>query len=78
MRDFIGLDKLKDPNKTPNEMESAILNLSNYQYGVYDYVPNPLSGENEEKIVSLENWASQGRIHTAMTKIVEKMLEFLK
>jgi len=78
VRDFIGLDKLKDSNKAPNELENAILNLSNYQYGVYDYVKNPLSGQNEEKIVSLANWANQGKLDTAMTKIVEKIVEFLK
>lgn len=78
VRDFIGLDKLKDPNKTPSELENAILNLSNYQYGVYGYELNYLSNDNKEKIVSLEDWKNQGRIHTAMTKIVEKMVEFLK
>jgi len=78
VRDFIGLDKLKDPNKTPSELENAILNLSNYQYGVYDDVPNSLSKDKAQKIVPLEEWARQGRIHTAMTKIVEKMVEFLK
>ena len=55
VRDFIGLDKLKDSNKAPNELENAILNLSNYQYGVYDYVKNQLSGQNEEKIVRKED-----------------------
>jgi len=76
--DFIGLHKLNDPTKTKSDLEEAILNLNNYQYLPYDSVLNPKTSNKEEKIVSLEEFARQGRLNTALTQIVEKILEFIR
>lgn len=77
--DFIGLDKLKNATSHLNDTNvNSLLKLSEFQYLPYDKLKNTLTGNFEERIVSLKEHSNKNTLEKALTQITEKVLEYLK
>ena len=74
--EFVGLDKLKTAleSRGKSELQEAVLNLSSYQYLPYDTIPNSVTNNNEEKIITLKEHTNRNTIERALTQITEKVL----
>jgi len=75
--DFVGIDKLKDAVKDSetNSLQDSLLQLGDYQYLPYSLIANSVTGNNEEKIIPLDNHSN---VNAALKQITEKVLEFCK
>jgi internalin A len=73
--DFVGLDDLKSfSNKNLDDLQKAVLQLSDWQYLPYSKIVNNVTGNIEEKIIPLKRYQN---IEEALTQIVTKVLDVL-
>ena len=76
--EFIGLDKLGGKIEDPNDIQKAILGISDYQYLPYGKIINPLTNQTEERIISLKEYANKNQLEEALKQIVESVIKVLK
>ena len=74
---FPGLDKLKSAIQNHTDEQKAILELGNFQYLAYGKDVNPVTGNYEEKIMSLKEFSNKNQLEVALSQIVEKIVEIL-
>ena len=71
--DFSGLENY-DPSNL-SEKQKAILKLREFQYGTYHKEENKLTGNKEEKLVTLKKASRLGILDEQLTKITDKILK---
>ncbi|KAB8152691.1 TIR domain-containing protein [Kordia sp. TARA_039_SRF] len=62
-------------NKQLNDKQKDILKLGDYQFGMYAQELNKVTGQKEERIISLKEASRLGILDAQLTKIAEKILK---
>lgn len=65
-------------NEQLNDKQKDILKLGDYQFGMYAQELNKVTGQKEERIISLKEASRLGILDAQLTKIAEKILTDIK
>jgi len=77
--EFLDLEEIGKhlQNGQISDKQKAILMLKDFQYLPYAKEHNPITKQNEEKLISLKKFSNDGNIEVALTQITKKILSIL-
>ena len=73
---FAGLENFDA--STMNSRQKAIIKLASFQYASYFKEENKLTGNNEERLISLKEASRLGILDKQLTKVMEKIMKEIK